>query len=119
MGFYYLATPYSKYPDGLEAAFKIACEQAAILVRHGVKVYSPIAHTHPIAIYGGIDPLSHAIWLPADRPFMDLAKGLIVLKAKSWELSYGIAEERKHFEALGKPVLWMEPGALPEGVEHG
>ena len=69
---------------------------AAVLIRQGIRVYSPIAHTHPIAIHGGIDPLDHKIWLPADAPFMHGAVGLIVsamnsyyvfLKfAKLWEL---------------------------------
>lgn len=48
----YLATPYSKFEGGLEAAFRAAAEVAAKLVRQGESVYSPICHTHPIAIYG-------------------------------------------------------------------
>lgn len=49
-GLVYLATPYSKYPRGIEAAFVDASRLAACLVRLGISVYSPIAHTHPIAI---------------------------------------------------------------------
>lgn len=111
--FWYLATPYSKYPGGIEEAFKVACRAAADLIRSGVRVYSPIAHTHPVAIHGNIDPYAHEIWLPADVPFMEAARGLIVLKAESWERSYGIGEEIKAFSAAGKPVLYMEPGTVP------
>src|SRR5436309_1862842 len=59
---YYLATPYSKYPRGLTAAFEDAANLAARLLQVGFRVYSPIAHTHPLAVYGKIDPLDHAIW---------------------------------------------------------
>lgn len=114
--FWYLATPYSKYPKGIGAAFLEACKQAAVLVRGGVRVYSPIAHTHSIAQVGGIDPYDHDIWLPADRPFMDTARGLIVCKMDGWEDSYGIAEEIKIFEQADKPILFMEPGILPVDV---
>lgn len=116
MTYWYLATPYSKYPGGLWAAFDTACYQAGILVKAGVPVFSPIAHTHPIARASGMDPLDHSIWLPCDRPLMDAACGIIVCKMHTWEKSYGIAEEIKVFEAAGKPVIYMEPGIVPEGV---
>ncbi len=107
-GFWYLGSPYSKYPDGLHAAFVEACRASALLIAAGHKVYSPIAHTHPVAMYGEMDPLDHAIWLPADKPMMDAAGGLIVLKMKTWEDSYGLAHEVEAFEALGKPAIHME-----------
>lgn len=106
--YFYLASPYSRFPAGLELAFQEACKATAALIRLGVRVYSPIAHTHPCAILGEIDPYDHKIWLPADEPFMRLASGLIVLKMESWEISYGIAEEIKVFEAAGKPIVYME-----------
>jgi len=106
--FWYLATPYSKYPGGLDAAFEEAAKTTAKLIRLGMRIYCPIAHTHPVARYGKIDPYDHAIWLPADKPFMDAAAGLIVVKMPSWEESYGISEEIKAFKAAGKPVMFME-----------
>ena len=45
--FWYLASPYSKYPEGTQAAFEMACWQAGLLIRAGVPVFSPIAHSHP------------------------------------------------------------------------
>jgi len=111
--FWYLATPYSKYPAGIESAFILACRQTALLIRAGVPVFSPIAHTHPIALHAGLDPLDHTIWLPCDRPMMDAAHGLIMLKAESWEQSYGMKVELETFQTLGKPVVWMTPGFVP------
>ena len=66
------------------------------------------AHTHPVAVYGGIDPYDHSIWIPADKPLMEAAHGLLVCKMKGWEESYGIKVEIEHFEAEGKPVHYLE-----------
>lgn len=106
-GYWYLATPYSKFPGGIELAFKNACIAAAKLIKEGVKVYCPIAHTHPIAIHGGIDPLDHNIWMPVDKPLMEAAVGLLICKMPTWEESIGIAEEIKHFKENGKPIYEM------------
>jgi hypothetical protein len=111
--YWYLASPYSKHPLGIEEAFREACRATADLIRAGVRVYSPIAHTHPVAVHGGIDPYAHDIWLPADEPFMNAASGLIVLRAESWEISYGIGEEIKAFKAAGKQIVFMDPGIVP------
>ena len=114
MSFYYLASPYSKYPLGITTAHYHVCQQAALLIRSGVPVYSPIAHMHPIAQFGDIDPFDHDIWLPVDRHMMDAAGGLIVLKMLSWTTSYGVAEEVRHFTAADKPVVFMKPGVVPD-----
>ena len=115
MAFWYLASPYSKYPLGITAAHFHVCQQAALLIRSGVPVYSPIAHMHPIAQFGDIDPFDHDIWLPVDRHMMDAAGGLIVLKMEGWSRSYGMAEEMKHFAAGGyKPIVFMDPGVVPD-----
>ena len=114
MSFYYLASPYSKFPGGIDAAFEEVCREAALLVRAGVPVYSPIAHTHPVAIHGDIDPFDHNIWLEADRTFMEAAKGMILCRMEGWETSYGIGKELEYFQAAGKPVIHMTPGLVPE-----
>ncbi len=106
--FWYLATPYSKYDKGIEAAFEEAAKATASLIKCGVRVYCPIAHTHPIAVYGKLDPLDHTIWLPADMPLMEAAVGLIVVKMEGWNNSKGIKEEIKKFREDSKPILYME-----------
>lgn len=117
MSFYYLATPYSKYPGGIDEAYKLACRATALLILAKVPVYSPIAHTHGVAIHGVIDPLDHSVWLPADEPLMHAAKGLIVLRADGWSQSYGVGEEIKAFIAAGKPIHFMDPGVVPDNLK--
>ena len=114
MTFLYLASPYSKYKHGIHKAHQAACEATALLVQAGIPVFSPIAHTHDVAIYGRLDPLAHTLWMPADRPFMEAAKGMILLTLEGWEESYGVEIEMNYFASARKPVYWMAPGQIPE-----
>ena len=77
-GFWYLATPYSKWAAGIDDAALMAARIAGSLARYRVAVFSPIAHSHAVAMASGIDPRDHTIWIPLDDPFMDAARGLIV-----------------------------------------
>ncbi len=115
--FAYVATPYSKYPEGIEKAYELACGQTAFLLKSDIPVYSPIAATHGIAIHGNIDPLDHDIWLTADHPFMELASALIVCKAESWTESYGMKYEIEYFISQHKPIFYMELSEMPEGLK--
>jgi nucleoside 2-deoxyribosyltransferase len=114
MSFWYLATPYSKYPGGLEAAYLLACKQTALLIKSGVAVFCPIAHSHGPAIHGEIPLLDHDIWLPFDKTFMNTAKGMIYLTAESHDRSYGMGYELGYFINANKPVIRMAPNILPE-----
>lgn len=114
---WYLATPYSRYRKGIATAFVEACQQAALLLGHGVSAYSPIAHTHPVAIHGGLDPYDHSTWLPFDEKIMTHCDGLIVCKMDGWDSSVGIAHEVDWFATRGHPVVYMEPGVVPEEVK--
>jgi len=105
--YWYLASPYSAHPRGIFRAAREACEAAAYLIARGVRLYCPIAHTHSIAICGGLDPGDHDLWLPADRPFIDGACGLIVLMLDGWDKSKGIEFERSCFAQAGKPLIRM------------
>lgn len=108
-GYYYLASSYSKHPDGLQAAYQMALRATGALMRNAVPVFCPIVHTHPVAMETGINPLDHDVWLPLDAPLMDAALGIIVLRDGDWENSYGIQHELAAFRAAGKPVHWMDP----------
>lgn len=115
-GFFYLATPYTLYPGGIEAAFDMACLAAARFIMAGVPVFSPIAHSHPVARRGGLDPLDHSLWLAIDRSMMNGACGLIVWQEISWERSYGVRKEIEHFNLQKKPVFHVDPNDFP--IEH-
>lgn len=111
----YLATPYSLYPDGLEAAFVDAAKLAARLLNAGVRVYSPIVHGHPLSVHGGIDPLDHSIWLPFNESMMSVADALVVATMPSWRESKGIKYEIDYFELEGKPIFYLDPDTMEIG----
>lgn len=105
----YLATPYSKYPHGIERAFVDAAKIAATMLRAGINVYSPITHCHALAIHGDIDPHDHDIWLPFDLAMMKVADILVVAHMDGWEESFGISEEVKFFDSAHKPIFDLDP----------
>lgn len=113
-GFYYLASPYSLHPGGTENAFREVCKAAALLINAGYTTFSPIAMTHPIATIGGLDPMDGAMWLSHDEPFMEAACGIIVLMLDGWDSSIGVRHEINRFHAMGKPIIMMVPGEVPD-----
>ncbi len=112
MTFWYLASPYTVYEQGFDAACELVSKAAGKLMKAGLPVFSPIVHSHTIAIHAGLDKINHGLWMTLNRPFMDAACGLIVLKGEGWTQSVGIAEEIKRFEEAKKPILYMS-------VSHG
>lgn len=107
--FWYIGTPYSKYPLGLEVAFQMASEVTARLAMRDIPVYSPIAHGHPVAAFCSVDPTDHEFWVKFDAPMVNAAAGLIVVMAEGWELSRGLQHEIMQFLRAGKPVVYWDP----------
>lgn len=108
-GYWYIASPYTKYPGGPKAAFLAVAEAGAWLVRRAVHVFVPITHSHPISTAKGFPPEldTLATWMDQDHPLMTPAVGLCVVKMPSWEESSGINEERKAFARAGKPEVML------------
>lgn len=107
-GFFYLASPYSLYYSGLDAAFCEACQIAAWFMQQGVVVFTPIVHSHSIAMYGSLNPRDHDIWNRANLPLMSASKGCIVAMMPGWRESVGIRWEVDEFESQDKPVFYAE-----------
>jgi hypothetical protein len=112
-GFWYLATPYTRYRAGHEKAAEDAAREAARLMDAGVEVFSPIAHTHPISKFSAVSNTDPNFWLDRDQPFMDAAKGLIVCMLDGWDESSGVEYEIYEFTRAGKPIVFMIPGVVP------
>jgi hypothetical protein len=119
MSFIYVATPFRSYPGGMEEAFRAAARFTAHLVDQGVEVYSPIAHTWPIAQHTRCAGPNSDFWLVRQKPFLRAARGLIVAMMPGWDTSEGIKFERNWFEAAQKPE-WLMPDnfdRLPEDLQ--
>ena len=107
-GYWYIATPYTLFKDGLDAAAEAACRVAGALIKEGVSVYSPIAHCHWIAKFSGIDPLAVDLWLEQQDPMIAGARGLIVAKLPGWDGSDGVRHEVRKFRTAGKLIVSAE-----------
>lgn len=106
--FWYVATPYSKYPEGREQAYIDACKAASYLIKSGLRVFCPIAHSHAISEHGGVDPNSHEIWLGQDLAFWHSAHGMIVAQMPSWEISHGVNVEIAWFTSHRRPIYYLQ-----------
>ena len=91
----YLASPYS-HPDAdvRRDRFEAACRVAAGMMRAGDLVFSPIAHSHPIAVHGGL-PLDWEFWKPWDRWALAHCDRFAILTLDGWQESRGVTAERQ------------------------
>jgi nucleoside 2-deoxyribosyltransferase len=106
-GLVYMASPYSNaLPSVREERFKDACRAAAWFMGKGVQVFSPIAHTHPIAEFGL--PKGWDFWQTYDMAFLKACDGLIVLTLRGWNKSVGVKAEIGIMEAMGKPIEYWK-----------
>lgn len=112
LGLAYLASPYSLFEGGIDAAHSAVCKIAAHLIMGGAAIYCPIAASHEIARIGNLDPLDHKLWMPFNQKFMIVCDTLIVANMEGWRDSYGIGEEVKFFTAAGKPIYDLDPPTL-------
>jgi hypothetical protein len=108
----YVATPYSRYPMGHIVAFYDACRVTAALIKRGLSVFSPIAHSHAICDHGHLPHLDHDLWMKADEPMMHKSDALLVVRLPGWDHSDGISKEIRVFNAAGKPVHYLDPETL-------
>ena len=108
-GFIYLASPYS-HPDKAvrQQRFEAVCRVAAKLVAQGENVFSPIAHSHPLAEYGDLPPMDHEMWLRVDLAFLERCREMRIVKLDGWAQSKGVAEEISIADELGKPIRFIE-----------
>lgn len=104
---FYIATPYSQYAQGREQAWRDACAAAATLIKRGLFVFSPVAHSHPIAEFGDIDPLCHKTWMPLDLAMLDECAGLVVVMMPGWRESIGVQREIAHAIETDKSVCYL------------
>lgn len=113
--YWYVASPYTLYPGGKEAAFRDIMKAAVWLRRRNVPIFVPILHTHQMADEIRPEEDTHQFWLGMDEPMMWKARGLIIAMMPSWDTSYGVSVERMHFAAMGRPEYYL-PWPLREDI---
>lgn len=103
----YLASPYS-HPDPAVVVerFEKVSKEAARMVRAGIFVYCPIAHTHPMVIYGELTE-NWEFWKEYDETWLSICGRLYVLMLPGWESSKGVAAEIAIATRLGLPITYL------------
>lgn len=112
----YLASPYS-HPDAAirHQRFDAACHAAGEIMKLGHVVFSPIAHSHPIAergVEGNWD-----FWQKQDLPILDRCDVLTVLELDGWKESVGVQAEMRHAEVKGIPEFAVDPQNVRLGIQ--
>ena len=103
----YLATPYTLYDAGIEAAAFMAARIAGKLMEAGVDVYSPIAECHAVAHAANLDPLDSVRWGSHCERMARRFDYLLIADMRGWRESRGVAAEVKWFGEAGKPVFLL------------
>jgi len=108
----YLASPYSHDdPDVKVDRFERACKQAALMMRHGLVVFSPIAHSHPISQYLGEDQ-GLKFWLKQDLHLLRRCEEMWVLTLDGWKISNGVNAEVELAMSMGIPIFKIDEGSV-------
>lgn len=118
----YVASPYSHpNPTVRLERWKAVCRFAGRMLEDGYHVFSPIAHSHPIAIAGDIGTeFDH--WESLDMEMLRRCDELIVLQLDGWDASYGVLKEMRVAHDLKMKVRYVAPdaattppGSIPDG----
>lgn len=105
----YLACPYSDPDLNVRIRrFELVNLAASKLMGEGKYVFSPISHTHPIAIAGKL-PTGWQFWETYDRIILSRCQKLIVLKLAGWDKSTGVTAEIQIAKELNIPIEYIDP----------
>ncbi len=105
----YLASPYThEDPVVVRQRFDAVCRAAAVIMGQGVRIFSPIAHTHPIAESGAL-PLGWDYWEQYDREMIGFCDEFWVLMLDGWDNSRGVRAEARIAHEFGKPAYFVDP----------
>jgi Domain of unknown function (DUF1937) len=119
----YLASPYSHSdPAVREQRFDAACATAAVLMRAGHIVFSPVIHGHPLTRLGL--PGDWLFWESQARWQLERCEEVVVLMLDGWDESDGVRAEVEIATELGKVVWFRYPvrpttPTLAHGAEGG
>lgn len=105
----YLASPYShKDASVRQHRFEAVCLATGKLMCAGNHVFSPIAHSHPIALATDL-PTDFSFWDAYCRVMLSRCTKLVVIKLPGWQESVGVQAEIRMAREMGIPAEELEP----------
>lgn len=104
----YLATPYSHEDENvrLERFKRVNVVAAKIMRDNGYLVFSPISHSHPIAVQCDL-PLDFDFWEEFDKSFIEWCDEVWILMLDDWDESKGVKSEMKIAKELNKKIRYL------------
>jgi nucleoside 2-deoxyribosyltransferase len=100
----YLASPYTGTSEQQADRFDIVCQVAGkIILDRKFPVFSPIAHSHPIATRCDLSG-EHDFWIDQNRAWLEWADEVWVAMIDGWKDSKGVQWEVEYAKAHGMPV---------------
>jgi len=114
---WYLASPYYS-PSVRWERYTQVCLAAGQLIRAGVMVFSPIAHSH--GIYDQCPDIggSWEDWAQWNAEMILCCDGCIVLALDGWEASVGIKAEIEAFHRQNKPIVYTNPKLISTAIAY-
>jgi nucleoside 2-deoxyribosyltransferase len=119
----YLASPYSHEDEDIKSRrHRKVCLAAAQLIKQGAVVFSPVAHSHPIALYGNA-PGDWQTWKHQCLTLLDRCDVMLVLMLDGWQQSTGIKAEATHCLNTHKTIIYSDFASLAlfdfAKIDHG
>jgi hypothetical protein len=108
----------SRMGGDIDCACRNAAALAGRMIAAGVNAFSPIAHSHTVAIASGMNALDADLWLEHEGALMEASDALVIAEMDGWEESYGVGVENDVFKSADKPRFRIEPETLEVKV-HG
>ena len=99
----YLASPYSGTEAQQIERYEQVCQTAADIIRMGYIVFSPIAHSHGIAVHGGLNG-DHDTWKKQNLAWLEWCNEVWVVNMPGWDTSKGVKWEMITARLMGKHV---------------
>jgi hypothetical protein len=110
----YLASPYTHPRAHVRVKrYQQVCIAAGRLLGRGEFVFSPIAHSHPIALVHNL-PTDWRFWAEYCRATLGRCSKVAVLMLDGWRESVGVSAEIKLAGELGIAVEYLDPETLKE-----
>lgn len=107
MSLAYLAAPYSHpNPQIKDWRYKAVTKIAAVLLKEGQMVYSPLTHNVPLSRLGVQG--SWETWRELDHLMLSKCDLLIVLTLEGWETSTGVKSEIEYAKERNIPIHYRE-----------
>ena len=108
-GVTYIASPYTHKNKRVRSQrYYDVMDATAYFIKRNEVVYSPIVHSHPLAIAHDM-PGDFEMWRKQCLGLLEKCDRVRVICLSGWEKSAGVRGELEHANNLGIPVFYCRP----------